>query len=331
VTDDLKQGVAEPVSSAPRLKTKRRVANLGCVLGLFMGLAGIALSRLGQLWIAFDVFSQFTLHFLIIALAFTVGLFMPRAKILTACVFCISLILALSVWPQYTSRHISVLDKVKGNETALRVASFNMWYENQKTDEIIAEISRIDADVIALVEIGPSTVKIFDPLKAKYPFQVSCYNQQNCDLAILSKHPLYNFQAKWAWAGPEYIRASLGSDFGGFTVFGVHTTRFPRSGPQFKQIKALARDLEKVAGDYVVMGDFNATPFSRVTQTLATEANLTRLTNLPSWPARLGLPQIAIDHIFVSKGIRQLESQSIGNNVGSDHFPIFMKLAVPTR
>ena len=79
------------------------------------------------------------------------------------------------------------------------------------------------------------------------------------------------------------------------------------------------------------LGDMNATPYSRVTATLAAQANLTRLTNLPTWPATIGLPQIAIDHIFVSDGIRQLESQSIGNSAGSDHFPIFMKLAIPVK
>ena len=51
------------------------------------------------------------------------------------------------------------------------------------------------------------------------------------------------------------------------------------------------------------MGDFNATPFSRILGVLQDSANLTRLTNLPSWPSQLGLPQIAIDHIFVSPGI----------------------------
>jgi endonuclease/exonuclease/phosphatase (EEP) superfamily protein YafD len=38
-----------------------------------------------------------------------------------------------------------------------------------------------------------------------------------------------------------------------------------------------------------------------------------------------------IDHIFASPGIRALTSESIGNNAGSDHFPVFMTLAIPVK
>jgi endonuclease/exonuclease/phosphatase (EEP) superfamily protein YafD len=94
-------------------------------------------------------------------------------------------------------------------------------------------------------------------------------------------------------------------------------------------MRALATELDAITGPRIVMGDFNATPYSRVTQTFASQGNFLRLTNLPTWPARTGMPQVAIDHIFVSPGIRQLESEGIGNGAGSDHFPIYMKLAVP--
>jgi endonuclease/exonuclease/phosphatase family metal-dependent hydrolase len=58
-------------------------------------------------------------------------------------------------------------------------------------------------------------------------------------------------------------------------------------------------------------------------------ANLTRLTYLPSWPSRLGLPQIAIDHIFVSAGLEPLEAAVIGEPAGSDHYPVSARIAVP--
>ena len=62
---------------------------------------------------------------------------------------------------------------------------------------------------------------------------------------------------------------------------------------------------------------------------LQDSANLIRLTNLPSWPSLVGLPQIAIDHIFVSPGIRLLEAEQIGEAAGSDHYPVTVRIAVP--
>ena len=323
--------VPAPKAETAHKKRRRRHGYLGCMLGIICALLGLAAGRLGNLWIAFDVFSQFTLQFLFAAAAFSVGLIMPRGKILIALVLLIGMIVGLSAFPYHASRHVSVLGLVSANERELRVASFNTWYRNQNVDDVQAEIARLDADVMVVIECGPNKQKIYDALKGQYPYQVKCPNNSDCELGIFSKFPLGSSSVDVGWIGPDFVQANLGPDFGGLTVFGIHTTRFPHPRAQFTQIKAMAAKLETVIGPYIVMGDMNATPFSRVTQTLGTAANLTRLTNLPTWPARLGLPQVAIDHIFVSPGIRQLTSESIGNNAGSDHFPIFLKLAVTVK
>jgi endonuclease/exonuclease/phosphatase (EEP) superfamily protein YafD len=331
LSDKTKQGVTTPDEKTLPVKRKRRVAIAGCLLGIGAGLAGLAFSRLGQLWIAFDVFSHFTLHYLILIFSFTVGLFMPRAKTLVALILVILLTGALSFWPYYASTHVAAARAPAENERVLKVATFNTWFFNQNPDFIVAEIKRLDADVVTLIEMSSRTQTSLLALKEKYPFQENCSNTEDCDIAIISKLQLNNMQYKSSWEGPEYLRASLGPDYGNVTIFGIHTTRFPHPRAQFKQIRAMASEVEKTAGQHIVMGDFNATPFSRVTQTFAIEANMKRLTDLPTWPARLGLPQVAIDHIFVSNGIHALGGESIGENAGSDHFPITIQLAIPVK
>ena len=325
----VRKAALEAEAAAVAKKHKRPKGYLGCILGLSIGIAGLAAARLGHLWVAFDVFSQLTPQFMFLIVAFTIGLFTPHGKVLTAAVLLIGLLAVYSMWPYYVSSEAAVLSTVKSGERELRVASFNTWIGNDRVEEVKAEIARIDADVIVLVELGPNKRVIFDQLRLQYPYQAKCSDITHCNFGILSKFPLTKIGDRMIWEGPPYIRASLGPEFGGLSIYGVHTTRFPHSRAQFAQIKAMAAELDAVTGNYIVMGDVNATPYSRVTQTLASQANLTRLTNLPTWPARTGLPQIAIDHIFVTPGIRQLERQSIGNSAGSDHFPIIMKLAVP--
>jgi endonuclease/exonuclease/phosphatase (EEP) superfamily protein YafD len=87
--------------------------------------------------------------------------------------------------------------------------------------------------------------------------------------------------------------------------------------------------VRRVDGPLVVAGDFNATPWSLHLATFERLTGLTRLTGLPSWPARgLGLPQVAIDHIFVSSGMRPLGSATTLDASGSDHLPVRVTLAV---
>ena len=316
-------------SPGPQTRRRRPSGWLECLLGLAVGLAGLVASRLGQLWIAFDVFSQFTLQFAVIAAAFLVGLLMPRAKLLTAAVLLVLGIAGIGMWPHLASRDPWPAVTAAEGERALKVASFNTLWINNDADAVKAEIVRLDADVIVLIEMGPAKRRILAEIKDRYPHQADCYGIDYCNFAVLSRLPIAATEARGRWQGPPFIRVKLGPEAGGLTVFGVHTTRFPHAAAQFRQVTEIARLIEATAGRKLVMGDFNATPFSRIMTVLQDRAGLARLTFLPSWPAQLGLPQIAIDHILVSPGLRLLAPARIGEAAGSDHYPVIAMIAVP--
>jgi endonuclease/exonuclease/phosphatase (EEP) superfamily protein YafD len=319
-------GPAEP---APKQRKWR--GRVECQLGLLLGIGGLVGSRLGHLWIAFDVFSQFTLQFAVVTFAFLAGLFMPRAKLLVAFLIVAAGLLAIGVWPHVAARTPHLASDVKAGERAVTVASFNTWYDNQKVEEVQAEIERLDADIITLIEFGPNKRVLLKKLANRYPYHAECFAVDYCHMVILAKFPIVKSEARVGWDGPPVIQANFGGELGNLTVIGVHTIRFPHSRAQFRQVQALAKFIEVIPSRKLVMGDFNATPFSRITQTIAAQTGLVRLTMLPTWPSRLQLPQVAIDHIFVSPGIRVIEDERIGNPAGSDHYPITMKLAVPVN
>jgi endonuclease/exonuclease/phosphatase (EEP) superfamily protein YafD len=317
----------QPETATPR--KRKPTGGFECKLGLLLGLGGLIGSRLGQLWIAFDVFSQFTLQFGVVTLAFLVGLFMRRAKLLTAFLIIVAGLVGIGAWPHVASRAPMSFIAAGETERELKVATFNTLYVSAQADAVQAEILRIDADVITLLEMGTNKRRILDALKDRYPYQAHCYGIDYCNLVVLSKFPIVETDARALWDGPPYIRAKLGPEAGNITVFGVHTIRFPHSRAQYRQVVELSRLIERLPGRKLVMGDFNATPFSRIIEAVEDRSNLNRLTNLPTWPSHIGLPQIAIDHIFVSPGIKVTQSQQIGEAAGSDHFPVMLRIAVP--
>ena len=312
-------------------KKRRPTGGLECQLGVLIGLGGLVGSRLGQLWGAFDVFSQFTLQFAVVALAFLVGLFMPRAKLLAAFILIVVGVIGIGTWPHLASEAPQTLATPADGMQEIKVASYNTLYDNDNIDAVKAEVARLDADVITLLEMGPKKRRIMAELKDRYPYQADCYKVDYCNLVVLSKFPVIESDARALWEGAPYIRAKLGPEAGGLTVFGIHTIRFPHSRAQFRQVNVIAQLIENTPGRKLVMGDFNATPFSRIVEVVEQRANLRRLTSLPSWPSHVGLPQMAIDHIFVSSGIIPTESQRIGEPAGSDHFPVTLKIAVPLK
>jgi endonuclease/exonuclease/phosphatase (EEP) superfamily protein YafD len=324
------QTPAENRQDAAALRKKpRRAGTAECLLGIAVGVTGLALSRAGQLWVSFDVFAQFTLHFVILTAAFTVGFLMRRGRRLVSLLLLLAGVVALGAWPHIASRSPHVLAEPQAGERALRVASFNSLWINEDHARVRAEIERLDADIVTLIEMSPAKRGILAELRSRYPYQADCFAADFCSLAILSKLPIVESEGRGGWEGPPFIRARLGPEAGGLTVIGVHTIRFPHSSVQFRQANAIGALIENLPGHKLVMGDFNATPFSRIPKVVEVRGNLRRITYLPSWPAAFGLPQIAIDHIFLSPAVRLLERAAIGEAAGSDHFPVTARIGVP--
>jgi endonuclease/exonuclease/phosphatase (EEP) superfamily protein YafD len=318
---------------ADTTKPKRKSLRIwhGATTAVVIGIAGLIAGRLGLLWVGFDVFSQFSLQFIFLSLAAMIGMVAPRYKALVTAIFFTSFVAAYSAWPHMVSATPATLGVLKPTERQLKVASFNTLVNNQNYAGLVGSIKTMNADVVVLVETDYYKAEVLRALEPIYQYQYECGTITNCEMAILSKYPMTDVDFQGLWVGPGYMSAKLGSEFGSVTIFGTHTTRFPHSAAQFQQINALVKRVEEVAGRIILVGDFNATPFSRITQTVVAGAGLIRQTNLPTWPATYGAPQLAIDHIFTSPDIRSLSREQIGDNAGSDHFPVMMTLAVPAN
>ena len=298
-------------------------------LFMLVGIGGLVAGRLGHLYPHFDVFSQFGAQFVALVAAFAVSMFFARFKTLIGLALWVGLLAVYAAWPHVVSAKLQAGPyQLQQDELALRVAHFNTFKNNSDYAAIVGEVMRLDADVVVLVEMSQAKKKAVIPaLSALYPHSYDCKGGRFCDMAILSKIPIESADGNGVWIGPPYIRANLGGAFKGVTVYGVHTTRFPHSRAQLTQVRELVKLLEISPGHEIVVGDFNATPFSRITKIIEEGAGLMRLTELPTWPAQYQLPQLAIDHAFASQRYRVIANQQIGNAVGSDHYPIILTLA----
>jgi endonuclease/exonuclease/phosphatase (EEP) superfamily protein YafD len=302
----------------------------GATVGLLAGLIALMLGRAGHLWPTFDVAAQFGAQALCLVAGFAIAAFLPRFKALFGIFLSGLLVLAYGLWPLIVSNSdAKPVYTVLANERAIKIVQFNTWRYNPDHSAIGDEIERLNGDIVALEEMAPNRSQLLRRLQLRYPYQFTCFQLAECDFAILSKYPIVGASAEGAWDGPPYAKVKLGGDGSGLTFIATHTSRFPHSRAQLRQVQALSKKLEGENAPLIVAGDFNATPFSRITATMEQSTGLKRLTRLPTWPANYLLPQLAIDHIFASPEIRVLVKEKIGNAAGSDHYPIVLTLAVP--
>jgi endonuclease/exonuclease/phosphatase (EEP) superfamily protein YafD len=321
----------ETDESASPAKPRRRPGRFACLLGLIVGLAGVAAGWLGNLWIAFDVFAQFSVHFWLIAAAFGLGFIMPFGRVLTAISALIIGLLVIAAIPHRTAASYPAPEiAAPAGHRILRIMSFNSWIKNGNVEALAREIERNDPDILLMFEYGPEKRALADRLRQRYRFQDNCVHLDHCYMAVFAKFPIADFESHAQWEGPPMVRATFGGELGSLTVIGTHTIHFPDLKVQLTQLTKLGGLVRKLQGPRIVVGDFNATPSSRVLTIFEQVAGLRRLDGwLPTWPARFGLPQLAIDHIFASPEVKSLEDVRIGHNAGSDHYPLVVRVAVP--
>lgn len=298
----------------------------GAVLLVALGLAGLSAGRVGLLWPRFDIFAQFTIQFAVFAVAGVAGLLSPRLKGVVAGVVTLVLLVGYGLWPSFNPQQAETA--IGATEKRLKVVQFNLGGERSSPQAIVDSLHGLNADVVALVETSPNGEAVLAELKSDYPFKVDCFDKPGCEMAIVSKTPLSNSTLVYAGQTVPLLKASLGPAYGDLRVVAVHTTRFPHIAEQFSQFRAIDQALEADVGPLLLMGDFNATPQSRVLQGLADQLGLKVVTYLPSWPATYGLPQLAIDHILVSSSLRALSQETVGQGAGSDHLPVAVVLGV---
>ena len=82
IAPELEPEELEEDSSPEARPRKRRRGRFACFVFALLGLAGVLGGWLGNLWIAFDVFAQFSYQFWLVALAFAIAFFMPFARVL---------------------------------------------------------------------------------------------------------------------------------------------------------------------------------------------------------------------------------------------------------
>ena len=303
---------------------RRWLTNL-CLLVLLGALFGLAGPWLVRLWLGFDVFTHFVPHFALVALGAFLCILYPGARGLLALLLVPALgalaISGISLW------HESPGFSAPPIPGRIRVMAYNSWMKNGDLAAMEAEIRRNRPDILGVPEFFANKRPLIGRLRDILPYHADCVDKPHCYLAFFSRWPIRELHAASLWEGPPYIHATVDAPGGPVEVFVVHTLRFPWLGSQFRQVRAMARIVRRTKGPLLVMGDFNASPFSVMLRTFEQDTGLRRLTWLPTWPATpLPLPQIAIDHVFVSGHWRLAAGPWTGRAAGSDHRPVILEL-----
>ncbi len=218
----------------------------------------------------------------------------------------------------------------------LSVMALNVYMDNEEYGTISDYLREEAADVVMLSENKPALMRALgETLGDLYPHLYDESTRGTYGLALLSRYPLEEAKSvSLGGRGRRVIEVTL-AEPARITLFGVHP--LPPLGSRWAarrndEIAKIGTLVQRTTNPVVLLGDFNASPWSRPLAQL-TETTALRFANLgfgirPTWSYRSPLLSAPIDHIFVSRAW-QVSSYRVGRAVGSDHLPVVAELMLP--
>lgn len=298
----------------------------------YLAVLGTVLGCLGALHPVLDLFSHFRVQYCLGILPFLLLAVLLKRRTVTILFAGTSVINALFVGMLWIPEH---WQNQSPNAKEISVLDMNLFYRNISYHKIIAELNRVDADIIVLEELTPTLLQELQPALKKYPHNSYLLRTDPFGIGIFSKYPLANSNTNPLKFKMELvIRSDVMIDDTRLTVTAVHTFP-PLQYISWAVDEAICNGLDasksSVSEHAILIGDLNATPWSHLFGRIKQSGDYIdseRGHGLQcSWPTDFLPMRVPIDHVLVSKNII-VKSRELGRLVDSDHLPVFVKLAI---
>jgi endonuclease/exonuclease/phosphatase (EEP) superfamily protein YafD len=302
------------------------------------GLAALAIASLAvalaPLGWPFELFAHFRWQLAVATVTFIVvaSIASSRSRRVTVLVvFAILLQATPALWPGHAPQ--------PGRDCegpALRVATVNLWYRGRDTTHVLAWLAAHPADVVVLQEVTAEWSAALEAVADLYPHRAMHARQDPYGIGVLSRWPLVQVDyADFAGDGLPSLVATVDVAGRHVRVIGLHTPWPMLARLQRARDRALVQAAAKARESTlptVIAGDLNLTPYAPAFRRFeraadARDAFANRLWR-PTWQAGFWPLALPIDHVLVPAGAC-VQSAVIGEDVGSDHRPVFVALRWP--
>jgi endonuclease/exonuclease/phosphatase (EEP) superfamily protein YafD len=238
----------------------------------------------------------------------------------------------------------------------IRVMTFNQFYSNERTSDIIREIKAQNADVVGLQEFSEQTAAALQAqLIDEYPYQFLEPGNQS-GLGLISRYPFLTQGIDESRHGQRVTFQLEGQTV---TLISLHLsapyieshrsrrlfslpiiTDYDTSAPN-RQIERLLAGIENVDGPLIIMGDFNTSDrephyakLAAVLHDAFRETNWGLGFTFPDHkrigPVTFTYPLVRIDYVWSKGGVLPVAAHVECNNTGADHCFLVADLRVGT-
>ncbi len=225
-----------------------------------------------------------------------------------------------------------------GGKKQVTIMSFNVFGRNMQVQDTLELIEGVDPDVVLILEYANHWHAGLAPLNETYPYRSLHPRWHGFGIAVFSKYPISQarvFQLTRETVDVPFLQATVNLGEQELMLMGVHTIsptnkfRFELRNRQLEEIADLIETQPNKST--IVMGDFNAVPWSPFVLDLKARTGLRDSRDgfgyQASWHTFWWPLRVPIDQALVSNNIH-VHRRWIGKDVGSDHFPLITTVSI---
>lgn len=217
----------------------------------------------------------------------------------------------------------------------VRIMSYNLLSDNEEYAAVVDYIEENQPDVVLLHEASLPWETAMESASLGYEVVRARSDDLIFGTLVLMKHPALVTSFGFAITDPRALEISYQPD--GWSAPLMILSSHPlspadaeRAGLRDAQLGFAAEWASRQQGAYLVVGDFNATPWSWPFRRLIDVGNLKNSQNGFGLQATFAansnwLFRVPIDHLLYSDSLR-VRDRKLGPAMGSDHFPILVEL-----
>jgi endonuclease/exonuclease/phosphatase (EEP) superfamily protein YafD len=281
---------------------------------------GSAAAFFGDVWWALDLVANFRVQLAALCLGVLILVALSQSLPATAIAAVGLLLNAAVVLPLYFT-------PVESARATLTVASFNLLSTNEEHDAVIEWIREVGADVVFLHEGTERWEQVLNA--ADLPYDVVTTREPHFAFGTIALVPPGSTVTDHGFARTEHRAVEVVVNR--ITVIGIHPlapVTAEDAELRNEQLRWVGERARSRSGEAVVVGDFNATPWSHVFRTAFTDVGLLN-SLVGSGPAatwRVGtIWQLPIDNAVLTDRLGVVSHQ-VGPDLGSDHRPLLIEV-----
>ncbi len=244
-------------------------------------------------------------------------------------------------YTRFGQKELLNLDETTEVKTTLSLLIWNVYQLNQQYKPFIKLVKEKQPDLLLLCETNAWWTGQLQEIRDLYPYHQEVPLENTYGMCLYARHPFEEVTVNGLLREdvPSIQATIVINEQHKITVFGVHPIPpFPvystSKAPKDAELLLIAEEVRTTNHPCIVFGDMNDVAWSNLTTAFQ---KISRLLDprrgrgiMPTFHAKLPLMRIPIDQIFCSPDFRLISIERLPA-MGSDHFPVFVNLALTSK